>query len=121
MKPRIDIAITDTNGAYSSLADGIEPYEVYVNNEPVCTPKRLDELESENNKLRERMEWLEDELRKQGSTSATFMEMIRAYQEDNKKLRELVHTIWLAGDFRAFLGVGELEGRMRELGIEASE
>lgn len=38
---------------------------------------------------------------------------------ENVKLRELVHTIWLAGDFRTFLGVGELEVRMRALGIEA--
>lgn len=39
-------------------------------------------------------------------------------KRENDKLRELVHTIWLAGDFRAFLGVGELEERMRKLGIE---
>lgn len=43
------------------------------------------------------------------------------YKAENAKLRELVHTIWLAGDFRAFLGVGELEGRMREFGIEVTE
>ena len=45
-------------------------------------------------------------------------EEVSNVEEENAKLRELVRTIWLAGDFRAFLGVGELEVRMRELGIE---
>lgn len=44
-------------------------------------------------------------------------ELHDAYDE-NETLRELVYTIWLAGDFSAFLGVDELEVRMRELGIE---
>lgn len=42
-------------------------------------------------------------------------------EAENDRLRELVRTIWLAGDFRAFLGVGELEVRMRKLGIEVDE
>ena len=95
MNPKIDITITDSHGDYEMLtSDNFEPYEVCINNELVCTPTRLDELESENTKLKERIKWLEDELRKQRSASATFMEMIKAYQEDDTKLRELVIKNW---------------------------
>ena len=54
----------------------------------------IDKLKSENDKLRERTEWLEDELRKQMSATSTFMAMARTYQDDNKKLRELVCEVW---------------------------
>ncbi len=54
-----------------------------------------------------RMDWTADEWNRLANV-----------RTENAKLRELVHTIWLAGDFRAFLGVGELEVRVRELGIE---
>lgn len=90
MKPKIDITITDTNGAFASLAYGIEPYEVYINDELICTSERFDELELENERLRERIEYLEEELRKQGSAANKFMAMARTYQEDNKKLCEQV-------------------------------
>lgn len=39
-------------------------------------------------------------------------------QAENAKLRELIRTVWLAGDFCAFLGADEIKERMRELGIE---
>lgn len=44
--------------------------------------------------------------------------VIGELQAENAKLRELIRTVWLAGDFRAFLGVEEIKERMRELGIE---
>ena len=54
MNPKIDITITDSHGDYERpTSDNFEPYEVYVNNERACTPTQLDELESENTKLRE--------------------------------------------------------------------
>jgi hypothetical protein len=39
-------------------------------------------------------------------------------KKENDRLRELIRTVWLAGDFRSFLGVEEIKERMRELGIE---
>ena len=136
MNPKIDVTITDSHGDYAMLvSDNYEPYEVYVNNERFCTSERLDGLGSENDKLRERIEWLEEELRKQMSATSTFMAMARTYQEDNKKLRELyayfLRQKKLAGCFDCFGGNCEewgkchgdctFERRARELGIEASE
>lgn len=43
---------------------------------------------------------------------------IERLEAENAKLRELIRTVWLAGDFRAFLGADEIMERMRELGIE---
>lgn len=41
-------------------------------------------------------------------------------ETENAKLRELIRTVWLAGDFRAFLGAGEIKKCMRDLGIEVT-
>lgn len=55
MKPRIDIDICDYEGKTAELCDlsTFEPYEVYINNERVCTSERVEELEDENDELRE--------------------------------------------------------------------
>jgi hypothetical protein len=42
-------------------------------------------------------------------------------KKENDRLRELIRTVWLAGDFRSFLGVEEIKERMRELRIEVSD
>ena len=95
MNPKIDITITDSHGDYERLtSDNFELYEVCINNERVYISTQLDEPKLENNKLQERIEWLEDELRKERSASATFIEMIRACQENDTKLRELVIKNW---------------------------
>ena len=103
MKPKIDITITDTNGAYSSLADGIEPYEVYVNNEPVCTSERLDELQAENAKLRE---------------------LVRKYGEDTDQDRCegcVCKSRCDNGDIDECWQLTEIRELARELGIEVEE
>ena len=46
---------------------------------------------------------------------------IEHLEAENDKLRELIRTVWLAGDFRAFLGVDEIKERMRELRIEVGD
>lgn len=66
--------------------------------------KRVEEVEAENAKLREQ--------------GARLFDKTLELATENAKLRGLIRTVWLAGDFRAFLGVGELEARMRELGVE---
>lgn len=127
MKPRIDITITDTNGAYSSLADGIEPYEVYVNNEPVCTPMQMDEVIAENEKLEERVEWLDGECRNHMSASVKFFEMVGEYQRENNRMHKLLKSVlvlkhdpaykWLDARFYEIHGSSFTE-QARELGIE---
>jgi len=59
--------------------------------------RALNAVVDDGNRLMSRVSWLEAE---------------------NEKLRELIRTVWLAGDFRSFLGVEEIKERMRELGIE---
>ena len=72
----------------------------------------LDErLKAENAELRYKVHVLEG-----GNKELKILyDSVRA---NNAKLRELIRTVWLAGDFRAFLGVEEIKERMRELGIE---
>lgn len=65
------------------------------------------EIVSENAKLREQGARLFDKTLELGT--------------ENAKLRELIRTVWLAGDFRAFLGVDEIKEQMRELGIEVKD
>lgn len=45
-------------------------------------------------------------------------DIVDEMETENAKLRELIRTVWLAGDFRAFLGADEIKERIRELGIE---
>jgi hypothetical protein len=46
---------------------------------------------------------------------------IEHLEAENANLMELVRIMWLAGDFRAFLGVEEIKERMREFGIEVND
>lgn len=56
MKPRIDIDITDCYGSRVDKildANGLEPYEIYLNGSKVCITEKLNELELNNEKLKE--------------------------------------------------------------------
>lgn len=87
--------------------------------------KRASELEAENAKLKRRLEILKGHGIEIVDAVAGGFEIynkeharVDRLQAENEKLRELIRTVWLAGDFRSFLGVEEIKERMRELGIE---
>ncbi len=45
----------------------------------------------------------------------------KGLEAENAKLRELAETLWMAGDYSAFVGRVELAERLRELGIEVKD
>lgn len=51
--------------------------------------ERITEILAENEKLQERVEWLDGECRKSMGMSHKFFEMVGEYQKENAKLREL--------------------------------
>jgi len=62
MEPRIDITITDHYGDYAELECNFRPYEVFVNDERVCTSEKVERLKAENAKLRELVRIMHSEL-----------------------------------------------------------
>ena len=54
----------------------------------------------------------------EGYTSCWSSSEISRLKEENARLRELAETLWMAGDYRAFVGRAELAERLHEAGIE---
>jgi hypothetical protein len=82
---------------------------------------RLANMKAENERLEKKLAPYELFCEIVGEPAHEFASLRRELhriERENVKLRELAHTIWLAGDFRAFLGADEIKERMRELGIE---
>ena len=88
---------------------------------PIAIKVERTDLKAENERLRRRYGECQNELTQTMCDYGGALDDIDKLRDENAKLRELIRTAWLAGDFRAFLGADEIKEQMRELGIEVEE